>query len=62
MEGEYLYDLKRSSTSKIKEGVFSVFDTLLENNNISFIGFVICHIIEFFQLIYFNFYDMVRIY
>ena len=50
---------KKTIKSKLKDGIFSVFDNLLDNNNISLVGFVIYHIIEFFQMIYFNFFDMV---
>ena len=50
---------KKTIKSKLKDGIFSVFDNLLDNNNISLVGFVIYHIIEFFQIIYFNFFDMV---
>ena len=58
MEVEMVFD-KKTIKSKLKDGIFSVFDNLLDNNNISLVGFVIYHIIEFFQMIYFNFFDMV---
>jgi len=46
----------------VKIATYTVLDNILENNNLSIFTFIIFHLIEFFQLLYFNFDPLVNNY
>jgi len=46
----------------VKIAIYTVLDNILENNNLSIFTFIIFHLIEFFQLLYFNFDPLVNNY
>ena len=55
-------DKNKKIVKTIKVAIYTVLDNILENNNLSIFTFVIFHLIEFFQLLYFNFDFLVRIF